>query len=303
MLQELCPAFTGAVLSWTTWPWLFLVNVPLGLLAYGLCVKSLPDNPTRVVGRRFDFKEALLNALSFGLLIGSLEALSHDAAPWMVAAGFLLSAAVVTVFLRNQRRKAFPIFPLDLMQHSVFSISLLTGIVSFASQMLILVGMPFLLVNNFHFDMAQIGLVMTAYPFVILFAAPLSGYLISRMNPTILCCIGLFFLSVSNFLLSALPSDSTFWDIIWRLGLSGASFAFFQSPNNHILISSVPNHRAGGASGMMAVARLIGQTSGAACVALFFHLFQDQGPADSMFLGGILSVIAFFLSLYILFKK
>ena len=185
------------------------------------------------------------------------------------------------------------------LKKPVFSISLCTSIVSFASQMLILVGMPFLLTHNFHFEIAEVGMVMTAYPIVIMVAAPLSGYLINKTNPMFLCCIGLFFLCVSNFLLASIPSEGTFFDIAWRLELSGASFAFFQSPNNHQIISSAPNHRAGAASGMMAVARLIGQTSGAACVALFFHLFGSAGPVNSMFLGGVLSVIALFLSLYI----
>ena len=297
------PTFTGTVLSFATWPWLFLINVPLGILAFYLSYKALPENPTRVIGRRFDVKEALLSALTFGMFMGSLEAASHNADNWLIIAGIILSFVIVTIFINNQLKKSFPILPLDLMKKPVFSISLCTSIVSFASQMLILVGMPFLLTHNFQFDIAEVGLVMTAYPIVILVAAPISGYLINKTNPMMLCCIGLFFLCISIFLLATMPTDSTFFDIAWRLGLSGASFAFFQSPNNHQIISSAPNHRAGAASGMMAVARLIGQTMGAACVALFFHLFGSAGPVNSMFLGGILSVFALFLSFYILFKQ
>ena len=68
--------------------------------------------------------------------------------------------------------------------------------------------------------------------------------------------------------------------------MCGAGFGFFQSPNNHMLLSSAPNHRAGSAGGMLATARLVGQSTGAALVALFFHLFGDGAPHDAMLLAG-----------------
>ena len=72
--------------------------------------------------------------------------------------------------------------------------------------------------------------------------------------------------------------------------MCGAGFGLFQSPNNHLLLSSAPPQRAGSASGMLATARLTGQTFGAALVALMFHLFGDSAPHDAMLLAGILAV-------------
>lgn len=72
--------------------------------------------------------------------------------------------------------------------------------------------------------------------------------------------------------------------------MCGAGFGFFQSPNNHLLLSSAPNHRAGSASGMLSTARLVGQSAGAALVALFFHLSGDGAPHDAVFLAGILTI-------------
>ena len=297
------PTITGAVLSFANWPWLFLINVPIGLIALVLSHKSLPDNPTRIAGRKFDIKEAILNALSFGLIIGSFEAISHGADKWIALSGLLLSILVVTFYIKNQQKKEFPMFPLDLMRNSVFSISLCTSIISFASQMVLMVGMPFLLTNTYHFDVSEIGLLMTVYPIVILFATPLSGQLINKVNPSILCSIGLVFMCISNFLLASMPADEGFWDIAWKLALGGIGFGFFQSPNNHMLISSAPNHRAGAASGMLALARLVGQTAGAACVALFLQSLGNIGPIRSMLLGGIFSIIALLLSLYLVFRN
>ena len=83
-------------------------------------------------------------------------------------------------------------------------------------------------------------------------------------------------MSAGCFLLAFIPENASHLDIAWRLMMCGAGFGFFQSPNNHMLLSSAPNHRAGSAGGMLATARLVGQSTGAALVALFFHLFGDH---------------------------
>ena len=68
--------------------------------------------------------------------------------------------------------------------------------------------------------------------------------------------------------------------------LCGAGFGLFQSPNNSLIISSAPPGRSGGASGMLATARLVGQTTGAALVALLFHLFADNGATVCLTIAG-----------------
>ena len=87
-----------------------------------------------------------------------------------------------------------------------------------------------------------------------------------------------------------ITADASHLDIAWRLALCGTGFGFFQSPNNHMLLTSAPNHRAGSAGGMLATARLVGQSTGAALVALFFHLFGDGAPHDAMLLAGALTI-------------
>ena len=285
------PVFTGFILSVTTWQWLFIVNIPFGIIAYIFARKSLPENPTKILGRKFDFTEAFLCASVFGLFIGCFEALSHDADVYVVTLTFILFIVCTIIFIRNQRHKDYPMLPLDLLSLPVFSMSIITSIISFASQMLALIAMPFLLTHSFGYDAGQTGLLMTSYPIVIFFVAPISGLLINRVNPELLCSIGLFVLCIGSFLLAFTPDDSSFWDIAWRFAICGMGFGFFQSPNNHLIISAAPQHRAGSAGGMTAAARLVGQTLGAACVAMLFHMYGNTGTFASLMLAGVLSLL------------
>ena len=92
------PTISGAILSVASWPWLFAVNLPFGVLTFFLARRYLPGNPTRVEGRRFDFPSAVLNALTFGLFIGCVEAFSHGLSFRWIVAGVVLLAGIGTSF-------------------------------------------------------------------------------------------------------------------------------------------------------------------------------------------------------------
>lgn len=290
------PTLAAAILSVASWPWLFAINVPVGIITFYLGRKYLPANPTRVLGRRFKWKEALFNALTFGLLIGCIEAYSHDVSHTTILAGAVCLLFVGVQYVRMQLHDKYPMLPFDLLKIPAFSLSVVTSVLSFTSQMLAMVAMPFLLVNTFHYEAVGTGLLMTSWPLVIVFVAPMAGWLVGKVHPGILGGIGLTIMSAGCFLLAFVPVDTTSLGLVWRLMLCGMGFGFFQSPNNHMLLSSAPPHRTGSASGMLATARLLGQTTGAALVALLFHLFGDTAPHDAMLLAGVLTLCGAFSS-------
>ena len=284
------PTLAAGILSFASWPWLFAINIPIGIITFFMAFRHLPDNPTYVEGRHFNVRDALLNAAVFGLLIGCIEMYSHGASLTTVLVGVALLLLLGFIYVRTQLHRQYPMLPFDLLRIPVFSMSVLTSIVSFTAQMMALVAIPFMLLHTFGMNAVETGLLMTSWPLVIVFVAPLAGSLIGKVHPGILGCFGLLLMSTGCFLLSYIPADASHPDIAWRLALCGTGFGFFQSPNNHMLLSSAPNHRAGSAGGMLATARLVGQSTGAALVALFFHLFGDGAPHDAMLLAGALTI-------------
>ena len=133
-------------------------------------------------------------------------------------------------------------------------------------------------------------MLMTAWPLVIVFVAPVAGMLVGKVHPGILGGAGLLLMSVGCFGLAFVSKDTGHWGLVARLMLCGFGFGLFQSPNNHLLLSSAPSYRSGGASGMQSTARLMGQTLGAALVALLFYLYGDTAPHVAMLLAGGLTL-------------
>ena len=284
------PTLAAAILSMASWHWLFAINIPIGIAAVWLSMRFLPYNPVRLSDRRFDWRDAVMNALTFGLLIASVEGFSHGLDPRIVACGVSAFCVVGYLFVRSQLRKPYPLLPFDLLRIPIFSLSVFTSICSFVAQMLALVALPFFLQKELGYSDVQTGLLLTAWPAVIVVVAPVAGLLVERVHAGVLGGVGLTVMAAGLLLLALLPDHPTDGAIIWRLVVCGAGFGLFQSPNNSILIASAPAYRSGSASGMLATARLIGQTTGAALMALFFHLFPSNSTHLALYVSAALAL-------------
>ncbi|AWV44853.1 MFS transporter [Hafnia alvei] len=290
------PSVAAAILSVSSWPWLFAVNVPIGIAAFICGMKFLPENPPKVGKPKFDGYSALLNALTFGLLISAISGFAQRQNNLLLLGELIIMLIVGTLFVRRQLNQEFPLLPVDLLRIPIFSLSVGTSICSFTAQMLAFVSLPFFLQTVLGKTEVMTGLLLTPWPIATMIMAPIAGRLLERFNAGLLGSIGLMLFAIGLLSLALLPSDPTNIDIIWRMALCGAGFGIFQSPNNHTMISSAPRHRSGGASGMLGTARLLGQTSGAALVALMFNLFGDLGTHSSLLLGALFALCAAIVS-------
>lgn len=290
------PTVAAGVLSVASWQWLFAINVPIGLFALWLGHRYLPVNPQKNSGQRFNAASALMNALTFGLLLSALSGFAQQVNGRWIAIELCLALAVGTLFVRQQLRQRWPLLPVDLLRIPLFSLSMCTSICSFSAQMLAMVSLPFYLQSVLGRTEVATGLLLTPWPLATMVFAPLAGALIGRVHAGLLGGIGMGLFALCLFSLAWLPAAPSDGEIIWRMMLCGAGFGLFQSPNNHTIITSAPRNRSGGASGMLGTARLFGQTTGAALVALMFNMFGDSGTHASLVLAGIFAAGAALVS-------
>ena len=274
------PSLASGILALGPWPWLFAVNIPVGLVTLALAARVLPKNP--LSGRGFDLPSALLNAGAFGLLISGVDMVTRTSAKLLGGLELLGGAVVATLLVRREWPRKRPLVPFDLLRDRLFALSVATSIASFSAQMLAFVSLPFRFENTLHFDQVQTGLLMTPWPAAVGVLAPLSGWLSDRLSTALLCASGLLVLTGGLVALAVLPAHPGIFDIGWRMAVCGAGFGLFQSPNNRMMLTAAPIERAGAAGGMLGVARLTGQTSGAVLTAIFFEWFGANGEVVAL---------------------
>ncbi|HEX3575124.1 MAG TPA: MFS transporter, partial [Rhodopila sp.] len=271
------PTIAAAILSFGTWQWLFAVNVPFGIIAFILALRALP--PTRLASHRFDYRSAALNAATFGFLVFGIGEAAHQANLATTISALAIALIAGVALIRRQLGLHAPMLPVDLYRRPMFALSSLTSVCSFTAQGLAFVSLPFYFQTVLGFSAVETGLLLTPWPVMTGIAAPIAGPLSDRYPPAILGGIGLAILGTGLALVATLPANPGIISIVWRMLICGTGFGFFQSPNLRAIMSSAPPERSGGASGIVATSRLVGQSVGAALVALCFGISMRHGPS------------------------
>jgi len=288
------PTVAAGVLARASWEWLFAINVPIGLLTITIAARALPHTPGS--NHPFDWVSAVLNALTFGFLITGAESVVREG----LAAGAVklaVGAAAGALLLHRELRRPNPLVPFDLLRIPIFGLSILTSIISFSAQMMAYVGLPFYFQAVMGRSAVETGFLMTPWPIATGISAPLAGRLADRYRAGLLGGIGLSVLAGGLALLALVRPGASNLDIAWRMALCGAGFGFFQSPNNRAMVTSAPLNRSGAAGGMLATARLLGQTAGAVGVAVFFHLGGPSAAAAALGTAAVFAAVAALVSL------
>lgn len=265
------PGIAGLVLSLGSWHWLFLVNIPVGVAALLLVMRYGPRTPS--VTRLFDWPDALLNAFMFGALFLAFSEMVHGRWSLRLACMAAVGIGAGIWLVRRVRTRPRPLIPFDLLAIARMRFAYGASICGFAAQMGMLVTLPFLLEKDRGLDAAQVGLLILPLPIALGIVAPIAGRLADKSWAGLMSAAGLL-LQASTLVALALllPGDAPIMLLALAMGLGGAGFGLFQSPNNNVMLRTGPLDRAGAAAGMQAQCRLIGQTAGALVSAVSLRL-------------------------------
>ncbi len=273
------PSLGGFIVSLLSWHYIFLINLPFGLIAWLWSQRTLPrDRSERP--EPFDWKGALLFFLFIVPLFGGLihgQTVGYGQS-WIVA-GFILSVVSLAAFLWVERHVQAPLLHLGIFRDRLFSLSIFCGFISFIAISCSNIIQPFYLHNVQQLSPAGTGLIMSIFPLLLVVVAPASGYLSDKIGSELLTFVGLVFTSFGLFLMSRLDQFSPLWVIGLFLAVLSIGNGLFQSPNNSLIMSTVPRDKLGIAGSVNALVRNLGMTLGItySTSLLYFRMGQVAG--------------------------
>lgn len=258
------PTLGGIIIDLMSWHWIFFVNIPVGIIGLIMVFKFVPY--IKPIGKqRFDIPGAVLLFIS---LLSFLIALTLGQISGFLSYGVLiliiLSTISMLLFVRQEQRSEQPMLDLKLFRNKIFSISLITGFLTFFTIAGAIILMPFYLENTLGFPTRQVGLLLAALPVAMGIISPISGSLSDRLGTRSIAVLGLTILFVGYLALSRLSLTTSTLEYILRFLPIGLGMGIFQSPNNSTIMGNAPRNQLGIVSGMLAVNRSIGQTVGIA---------------------------------------
>lgn len=268
------PSLAASILTVASWRWLFLINIPLGLIPIVVGWRAWPSE--KGGANRIDLFAVALNAVLFSMLFFVTNDLSNGRASrtTMVAlAGGLTSAGWLYY---RERHSATPLIPLDLLRVPILRLSYATSSLSFSCYTVLSVSLPFFLSSHFGLTPLATGFLITPLPVALAATAPVAGRLVNRFHAGWLGGAGLLILGLGSAVIAVSAQKV---GVGVGAALCGIGFGLFHSPNNRILLGDVPRARAGAATGLLAVARLLGQLAGAVLAAYLLRAFGQNSTA------------------------
>lgn len=266
------PSIGGIILENLTWHWLFFVNIPVGIIGIPMVLRFVPS--IRPVGKQqFDYWGALLLLVSLGGLLLALSIGQELGYGSPVIIGlFVLFLVGLLAFLKVERSVPQPMVDLSLFSNGWFSISLLTGLMTFVASAGTVLLLPFFLQDILELSPRTAGLLMAVNPAAIGIFAPISGALSDRIGSRKLTTLGLFVLIIGYWSVSGIHKDTSLFEFALRALPIGIGMGIFQSPNNSVVMGAAPRGRLGVVSGMLSISRTLGQMIGISLVSALWMI-------------------------------
>jgi DHA2 family multidrug resistance protein-like MFS transporter len=282
------PAAGGLILHYLSWPWLFAINLPIGVLAIWLA-RALPKDARN--GGSLDWSSVVTSALGFASTIWALQGFSDRESAWTIASRLVVGIACGVLFVQRQLRLKHPLVALDLFRIPAFSFACATSFVTYVAQGAVLVSLPFLFQTSLGRTPLQTGALLTSWPVGHMVFGPIAGRLSDRIPPGILSTFGLSMLAIGIALFAGLPRAASDLNIVLIGLFCGTGFGFFGPPNVRAMLSSAPRAKAPSAAAMQGVVRTSGQTVGIAAVAIIFGIAgraaSSSAPMREMVVHGV----------------
>ncbi|MCP4964841.1 MAG: DHA2 family efflux MFS transporter permease subunit [bacterium] len=266
------PSLGGLIVDQWSWRWIFIVNLPIGIVGTAAAHRFVPDVPPPG-GQRFDFKGAgvfLVALLTFMLGLSLAQSRGFGSAAVLTLLG--VGIAAIVAFVLIERRVAQPMLDLQLFRNRLLTINLITGWMTFFAISGLFILAPFYLENVLGATPRQVGLLIAPAPLLLGISAPISGAVSDRVGPRRVLVFGLAILVVAYFAMQLLQPDSPLWTIMLVMAPAGLGMGIFQSPNNSAVMGSASAERLGVTSAMLTITRNTGQLTGIAILGAVWAL-------------------------------
>lgn len=273
------PTLGGVITQGLGWRWIFYVNVPLGIVGVIASTLLLPRDSRRTTGR-VDWRGAAWLAVGLG---GLTAVLSLGPAVGWASPRLLGSEAVTALALfglyRHVGSQPDPIVDPRLFANRTFTSASLSLLLSFVATAAVPVLMPFYLQQLRGWPAGRAGLLLTPLPVTVALLSPLTGALADRVGTKRLAAAGMFVAAAGLALLALIDETVSVPHLVIVLSIIGAGQALFRPPNNSALMGAVARERQGAAAGVLATARVVGQSLGIAGAGAIFATFAGRGFA------------------------
>ena len=289
------PTLGGLIVSIAPWEYIFLINIPIGILVYIGVIKILPFKK-KASDFTIDVKGSILFMISITLLFTSINfGQSLGYTNMFIVISFIISLILFAIFIRVEKNSDNPMLDIKIFKNRLFSLSIFCGFTSFISIGAVNIILPFYYQDVLSLSPSSAGLMMTVSPIILAVVAPLSGYLSDKMGSEKISALGLSILSIGIISLVLFNVNTPLIVVGILVGLLSLGSGIFQSSNNSLIMSTVEKNELGIAGSINGLVRNLGTTTGIALSTsiLYSRMSSKLGYKVSGYVDGRADVFVY----------
>ena len=317
------PGIGGFIIQNYSWHYIFLINIPVGILAILLGYYAFPKEDKNINKVSIDYKGFILFDISILSLFLAIF-MGQETGFKNITVIILFIAFIITLFLFIKVENTIdePLIDMKMFNNFEFSLGLFCALLVFSSNFFFNILMPFYLQKTLALSSLRAGFILMSVPIAMMIVSPISGALSDKMSSEILTFIGLIVFTIAQLLFIFIGQDTKIYHLIMITVIMGIGIALFQSPNNSIIMSSVKQNKLGVAGSLNSLARNLGMIIGIALSTTILYsamshkigykviTYIDNKPMIFVYgmhvafmVSFILCVVACIISAYRLFEK
>ena len=294
------PAVGPVLGGWLTdnysWPWIFYINLPVGILGIYLTWRNVIETPEMVAAQReraitakksFDWQGLVLMTIAIGAMQYVLEEGSTDDwfhSPTISIVTFVSIVFFIAFVIRELSAKA-PVVNVRMFRDPTFASGTVIGGIVFAMLMGSMFLLPVFTQELLHYNATQSGMVLLPRTIAMMIASPFIGRLYNKMSPAVLVGFGMIMTAIGCWMQASINMDTGQGDLVMPLAVTGVGFAFLFVPLTTAALSTVPREELAGAAGVNSFVRQVGGSIGLSIFANMFTSFSTQ--ATTGLKGGV----------------
>jgi len=273
------PTIGGILLSTFGWQSMFLVNVPFGIMAYGLGYKYITSF---TIKKRVPIDRVgiiLLAIILSAYCFGMTEIEKNGFANPLVLTLLAVTIIGLFAFIRLEKRIAHPLINISIFKSKLISKNLVTTVLVYTVIITTVILPPFYLLKAAKYSIVQVGLIMSFGPLLVIAFSMYAGKIADKYGAKNVMFYAVVTIAIGCFCMSTITPANNIEGYLWRMGIIALGLNFFKTPNNTVIMEAAKPDQRGLLSGFLSLSRILGQITGTTIMGVIFAVLS--GVSDS----------------------
>ncbi len=281
------PTLGGWIVDNYSWPWIFYINIPVGLLGLAM-VATFVHEDEEIVAKNRELAEAQRKNVDWwgiGMLVVGLCSLQYvleegQQDDWfqspLISITFAVAVVVIAAFVIRELTCEVPAVNIRLFKDPVFLSGTLIGSLMFALLMATMFLLPLFMQTLLGFTATDAGFALMPRVLVMMVAVPIVGRIYNTVSPRVVIAVGVLFIAWGAYDMSHFTTQTSQSGIILALTTQGIGFSCLFVPLSTVALSAIPRHQMADATGLNSLFRQVGGSIGLAIAATLLSRYGVQ---------------------------